>query len=194
MVKGNSLTDVIHREILDVETHHNHEIIKDDYGTLRWKENEDVSNHLKKISLNDLCPLLVSLGYDKNSEVYRKLYRDMGYSLFGYWEVFYWEMNNKKASEYRPNASKYKLETPREEKIRKSKELLNNNFKEIENSKWNQLRNTHNKLFCHFDEKSVKKVITKFKELDIYYTIKILKFKWGKIPHFYFTEPRLNVM
>lgn len=91
-----------YREILDVETHHGHVIIKDEHGTLRWKENPDVRKLLKNISLNDLCPLLCCLGYDKNSEVYRQLYRDMGYSLFGYWEIFYWEANNPEASNYKP--------------------------------------------------------------------------------------------
>ncbi len=28
------------------------------------------------------------------------MYRDMGVSLFGYWEIFYWEMNNEKSQEY----------------------------------------------------------------------------------------------
>ena len=37
-----------------------------------------------------------------NSEMWRKLYRDLGYSLFGYWEIFYWEANNEKAAEYKP--------------------------------------------------------------------------------------------
>jgi len=27
----------------------------------------------------------------------------MGYSLFGYWEVFYWDANNDIADEYEPN-------------------------------------------------------------------------------------------
>jgi hypothetical protein len=31
------------------------------------------------------------------------MYRDMGYSLFGYWEMFYWEINNNIAHEYKPN-------------------------------------------------------------------------------------------
>lgn len=85
------------------EEHHNHEIIEDEQGTWRWKENKDVNKILKNMSLNDLCPLLYFLGYGKNSEVYRKLYRDMGYSLSGYWEIFYWEVNNDKADEYVPN-------------------------------------------------------------------------------------------
>ena len=104
IIKREEITEETYREILDVETHHNHEIIKDDNGTLRWKQNPTVRHYLKNISLNDLCPLLMTLGYGKNSEVYRKLYRDMGYSLSGYWEIFFWEANNEDASEYVPNA------------------------------------------------------------------------------------------
>jgi hypothetical protein len=103
VIKREEITDETYREILDVETHHNHEIIEDKNGVFRWKENPEVNQLLKNISLNDLCPLLESLGYDKNSEVYRKLYRDMGYSLFGYWEIFFWEVNNEKVSDYKPN-------------------------------------------------------------------------------------------
>jgi hypothetical protein len=42
------------------------------------------------------------MGLGKNDESVRKLYRDMGYSLSGYWEIFYWEMNNEDADQYRP--------------------------------------------------------------------------------------------
>ena len=90
--------------ILNKESHHDHEIVMDENGVLRWKENPTVNKIRENISLNDLCPLLSCMGYGKNSEVYRKLYRDMGYSLGGYWEIFYWEVNNEKASEYEPNA------------------------------------------------------------------------------------------
>jgi len=103
IIKRTEITDKYCREILDVETHHNHEIIRDEKGTLRWKPNLDIEPFLKNISLNDLCPLLHYLGYGKNSEVYRKLYRDMGYSLIGYWEIFYWEVNNDNVSKYVPN-------------------------------------------------------------------------------------------
>lgn len=57
---------------------------------------------IEKIDLNTLVLLLNHLGYGKNSEVYRQLYRDMGYSLYGYWEIFYWEVNNPDANEYHP--------------------------------------------------------------------------------------------
>lgn len=93
----------LYREMLKTEKHHKHKIIEDEQGTFRWEENVDVRKILTKISLNDLCPLLSVLGYGKNSEVYRKLYRDMGYSLSGYYEIFYWEVNNSEVDNYKPN-------------------------------------------------------------------------------------------
>jgi len=85
------------------ESHHDHEIVKDEHGTLRWRPNPSVRLMIDtKINLNDLIILMNELGYGKNSEVYRALYRNMGYSLFRYWEVFYWEANNPQASEYKP--------------------------------------------------------------------------------------------
>lgn len=102
-VKREDIIEEMYREILDIEKHHDHELIKDEHGTLRWKANPIVRKLIdEKISLNDLCPLLKYMGYNKNSEVYRKLYRDMGYSLSGYWEIFYWDMNNEDAAEYKP--------------------------------------------------------------------------------------------
>lgn len=92
-----------YKEVLDKETHHAHEIIRDDNGTLRWKENPTVRKIIDKGILNDLWFLFWSMGLTKNSEPVRKLYRDMGYSLYGYWEIFYWEMNNEEAGEYNPN-------------------------------------------------------------------------------------------
>lgn len=94
-----------YREMMDKESHHDHEIIKDEHGTIRWKKDDNVCGLLDRISLNDLVPLLQLLGYGKNSEVYRKLYRSMGYSLNGYWEIFYWDANNPEAAEYVPNKS-----------------------------------------------------------------------------------------
>jgi len=92
-----------YEEMMKTECHHDHEIVEIN-GAIRWKENEVINRILKDVSLNDLCPLLNIIGCDKNSEPYRKLYRDMGYSLSGYWEIFYWDMNNEEASEYKPPA------------------------------------------------------------------------------------------
>jgi len=93
-----------YREILDKETHHQHEIVEDESGTWRWKQNPKVRELIdNKIDLNSLTILLRSLGYGLNSEVYRKLYRDLGYSLFRYWEVFYFPFNNSEFESYEPN-------------------------------------------------------------------------------------------
>ena len=103
IVNRNEIEVEYYQEIFKKESHHNHEIIETEDGVFRWKANPDVEHFLKNISLNDLCPLLNCLGYGKNSEVYRKLYRDMGYSLSGYWEIFYWDLNNEDADSYEPN-------------------------------------------------------------------------------------------
>ena len=87
-----------YKEVLDREKHHNHELVMVN-GVIRWKGNKEVDD----LNVNDVVRLLYKLGYDKNSEVYRKYYRDLGYSLSGYWEVFYWEVNNENQNEYRPS-------------------------------------------------------------------------------------------
>lgn len=68
----------------------------------RRKEDNAVRKMVDKIGLNEIYQLFDSLGLNKNSELIRKMYRDMGYSLFGYWEIFYWEANNDIADEYVP--------------------------------------------------------------------------------------------
>ena len=91
-------------EMMQTEAHHDHVIIRDDNGTLRWKENPDALRLWKSLpnGLNDLIPIFHGMGYDKNSEVLRQFYRDIGYSLSGYWEILYWELNNADADEYVP--------------------------------------------------------------------------------------------
>lgn len=95
-----------YKEILDKESHHDHEIIRDDHGTIRWKQVDTVCAIIDKGILNDLVVLFRFMGINKNSEEWRKLYRQMGYSLSGYWEIFYWEMNNEDADDYNPNLVK----------------------------------------------------------------------------------------
>ena len=97
-----SVTDSRFREILEREGHHDHAIIKDGNGTLRWKANPRVEKILTVLDIEGITTLLWTLGYDRNSEVYRKLYRDMGYSLEGYWEEFYWVIRNREAGRYQP--------------------------------------------------------------------------------------------
>ena len=88
-------------EIFNSESHHKHRVIEDENGTLRWEEDPVVSRLIDNIGLNDLWVLFMKMGLTKNSEPVRKLYRDMGYSLSGYWEIFYWEVNNEEAGDYR---------------------------------------------------------------------------------------------
>lgn len=88
-------------EILRKESHHNHEIIEDEHGVYRWKADPVIELFFEHSDFNAVIVGLLEQGYTKNSEEYRKLYRDLGYSLFGYWEVFYWDLNNEDAAEYR---------------------------------------------------------------------------------------------
>jgi hypothetical protein len=105
ITRREDIIDEIYQEIFIKESHHNHKIIHTNSG-FRWVENEKVTSVLNKINLNHLIELFYHLGIDKNNEVYRKLYRDMGYSLKGYWEIFYWEVNNPKAKNYNPKKPK----------------------------------------------------------------------------------------
>lgn len=93
-------------EILERESHHDHELLIDEEGKLWWKENPEFVKMKDKIGLENIWKLFESLGYDKNSEVIRNMYRQNGYSLFGYWELFYWEVNNPIADKYQPNSDK----------------------------------------------------------------------------------------
>lgn len=87
--------------ILETECHHDHIIIEDDQGTLRWKEKNRMNDLIENCGgLNNVLYLFYNLGHGKNTEIYRQLYRDMGYSINGYWEIFYWEFNNEKFEEY----------------------------------------------------------------------------------------------
>lgn len=94
VINRNDIHDDLYREILDKEIHHDHEIVVID-GVFRWKE---YPNNITE----DIWEFIDNCNYDKNSEKYRKYYRDLGYSLSGYWEVFYWEVNNPDADSYNP--------------------------------------------------------------------------------------------
>jgi hypothetical protein len=91
-------------EIMEKESHHNHGIVlKGDRP--RWQENPRISKLVDDMGgMNNVVSFMYSIGLTKNSEEYRKLYRDIGYSLYGYWEIFYWEMNNEDASDYRADS------------------------------------------------------------------------------------------
>jgi len=93
-----------YQEIFKKESHHNHEIIETKDGVLRWKKNSAVRFLVDFGNLNDIVAELYRKGHNRNSELHRKLYRDMGYSLSGYWEIFYWDWNNEDADSYEPTA------------------------------------------------------------------------------------------
>ena len=71
-----------------------------EHKTYRWKaypeREKEIMDHFGATNLNDLF----AKGADKNDPLIRELYRCMGYSLSGYWEIFYWEVNNEKADEW----------------------------------------------------------------------------------------------
>lgn len=89
-------------EMMEKESHHHHIIIEDEYGTLRWKEKEGLRDAIAACgTLNEVVPLLGAMGWGKNSEQARDFYRNLGYSLSGYWEIFYWEVNNPECDDYK---------------------------------------------------------------------------------------------
>lgn len=101
-------------EILTTETSHDHPIIQDDHGTYRWLGDPLISEMFNRgqIDLNQIMvpgrikpivgihPEVEPDKILKNDTLIRELYRRLGYGLWGYWEVFYWEANN-------PNSDKY---------------------------------------------------------------------------------------
>ncbi len=86
-------------EMMATENHHDHEIVDID-GVLRWKENEGVREIADMCDLNHMIADMLLKGITKNHEAYRRLYRNIGYSLSGYWDVFYWEANNEECDSY----------------------------------------------------------------------------------------------
>jgi len=102
ILRGTKPKEDAARDVLRIETHHDHPIVRH-RGKLYWQEVPDVRAAVDKIGLGDIVMLFESLGYDRNSETFRKMYRGMGYSLFDYWELFHWETNNDIANEYVPN-------------------------------------------------------------------------------------------
>lgn len=89
-------------DMMLTEAHHNHKIVKDDNGVLRWESDPFICKFVDDCSLNFIVRGFHANGNDKNTESYRELYRKMGYSLSGYWEIFYWDFNNEDADKYNP--------------------------------------------------------------------------------------------
>lgn len=84
------------------ESHHNHKIVKDKNGKLRWESYPDALAIFNSGKLTDYIIALRKKDYDKNSEKYRHFYRSLGYSLDGYVNIFYQKLNNDLCDFYRP--------------------------------------------------------------------------------------------
>ena len=98
-----------YKPMMKLESHHDH-VIEDVGGKPRWRENPEVAELVDRVGLNDIITLFIMLGNDKNSEIWRQLYRDIGYSLDGYYSVFYWSLNNEDAHLYKqPKVKRVKL-------------------------------------------------------------------------------------
>ena len=86
--------------VLSREEKDGHEIIIDKHDTLRWVEHpvraQEIMNSFRAKDMNELF----HNGADKNDPIIRELYKCIGYSLSGFWEIFYWEVNNERANEY----------------------------------------------------------------------------------------------
>lgn len=78
-----------YKKMLKTESHHDHIIIQDEHGTLRWKKDEFVTSKIPVENLTEFVLKLEALGFGKNSEIYRKLYRCQGFTLSSYEDIFY---------------------------------------------------------------------------------------------------------
>lgn len=85
-------------ELMKTEQHHEHEIVMVD-NIIRWKANEGVRELVDSCDLNHIILDMQINGIDRNHEVYRRLYRNMGYSLSSYWDA----IDNPEADEYTPD-------------------------------------------------------------------------------------------
>ena len=105
-MRGENIIQSMLEKILAEEPHHGHAVVHlGENKTLCWDQNNEVVAMCEKIGLNNVMALFSAMGLDKNSEIVRKFYRDIGSSIFGYWEVFYWEVNNPDADEYKAPTS-----------------------------------------------------------------------------------------
>ena len=87
------------KEMKLFEAHHDHKIIYDK----KLKKFVWETTYVGKYDLNKIMSDFAKRGLTKNSEEVRALLRSIGYSLYGYWEVVYWEVNNNDVKDYIPN-------------------------------------------------------------------------------------------
>jgi hypothetical protein len=99
-------------EIFETEDHYRHNVVKITLGSSThsyWQTNTSIYHFLQPLGLHQLSETLLAWGLDRNTELYRKLYRDMGCSLFNYKEIFYMPNDAYHPSQYIPNAKKTAL-------------------------------------------------------------------------------------
>ena len=89
----------IWKEMKLFEAHHDHKIIYDK----KLKKFVWETTYVGKYDLNKIMSDFAKRGLTKNSEEVRALLRSIGYSLYGYWEIVYWEVNNDDVKSYIPN-------------------------------------------------------------------------------------------
>lgn len=86
---------VLEREFVDCE------LYVDSHYVIRWKKNPEREKEIMKMyGAKDLNDLFGRGGVSKNDPIIRELYKVIGYSLYGFWEIFYWEVNNPRQVEY----------------------------------------------------------------------------------------------
>ena len=95
-----------YKDVMYGERFHGHKIVEDEHGTYRWvADPEKEQAIMDEFGAKDLNDLFGRCRADKNDPKVRELYRHIGYSIFGYWEVFYWDWNNEKCDEWNPQRS-----------------------------------------------------------------------------------------
>jgi len=78
-----------YKQVLDREFQ-GHQLYVDKHGTIRWVADPERENEIMaEFGARDMNDLYLK-GGDKNDPRMRELYKHIGYSLSGFWEVFYW--------------------------------------------------------------------------------------------------------
>lgn len=80
-------------EIYKAEPWHKHEAVITN-GKIHWKEAPGFVEMVNAIGMNQIRATLELAGFHKQADVLKNIYRKMGYSIMGYWEVFYDPLNN----------------------------------------------------------------------------------------------------
>jgi hypothetical protein len=106
IVPREEITDTRFGEIFKTEPHVRHRVVRyADSNHLYWEKHPPVILLMQAeggISFEEMLDAMIKQGHNKNSEIYRKLYRDAGCSLYDYYETFYIPNDSYYPSEYVP--------------------------------------------------------------------------------------------